>query len=54
MSEIPRSKGLAMQARRGKERIGMTRYMFYWVAGATVTLAGYYLTRVLRSADIMD
>jgi hypothetical protein len=43
-----------MRTVRTKESIGITRYVVYWSVGTATTLAGYYLTRVLRSTDIID
>ena len=39
---------------RTKESVGITRYVLYWCVGTALTLVGYYLTRVLRSTDIID
>lgn len=37
-----------------KESIGRMRSVIYWSFGVAVIFAGYYLTRVLRSSDVID
>ena len=43
-----------MRTMRTKDSVGITRYMLYWSVGTALTLMGYYVTRVLRSTDIID
>jgi hypothetical protein len=52
----PASSGKAstMGTMRTKDSIGITRYVLYWSLGTALTLVGYYVTRVLRSTDIID
>ena len=47
-------KDSTMRTMRTKESVGITRYVLYWSVGTALTLVGYYLTRVLRSTDIID
>jgi hypothetical protein len=47
-------KGSTMGTMRTKDSIGITRYVLYWSVGTALTLVGYYVTRVLRSTDIID
>lgn len=55
MSEMsPQDTDPTLSPVRTTESIGTTRYIIYWSVGAAVIVAGYYLTRVLRSADVID
>ena len=47
-------KGSTMRTMRSKESVGITRYVLYWSVGTALTVVGYYLTRVLRSTDVID
>ena len=50
----PPSPARSLPPRPAKERLGRMRYVLYWSVGTALTLVGYYLTRVLRSTDIID
>ena len=55
MSEMsPQDTHPTLSPVRTEESIGTTRYVIYWSVVAAVIFAGYYLTRVLRSSDVID